>query len=276
MLMAILAITYESGSGGEEIGHSIERELGYEYIALGRVLEEAKQAGKKWERFCLEYGEGHPNIWERYDWSCMGFMALVQSIILDYALKDNVVLMTRGAQYLLQGVPHALRVRIVAPRENRIERVMKRQDVSYDTARLLVQQADWEIASVIRQVYGKKWDDPEAYEIRFDTSTQGMGEIIEIIKSLLAAKDKLKSQKQLEIKALAAKIKAVIATNPEFLIPTLEVEPRGEDIVLRGVARSIKEHKAIEMEVRKVPGHASITCEIHYRGIKAVKPHKLR
>jgi cytidylate kinase len=274
--MAILAITYEFGSGGEEIGHSIERDLGYEYIALGRILEEAKQSGKKWERFSLEYGEGHPNIWERYDWSFMGFMALVQSIILDYALKDNVVLMTRGAHYLLQGVPHALRVRIVAPRDHRIERVMKRQDVSYDTAKLLVQQADWEIASVIQQLYGKKWDDPEAYEIRFDTSTQGMDEIIEIIKSLLTAKDKLKSRKQLEIKALAAKIKSVIATNPEFLIPTLEVEPRGEDIVLRGVARSIKEHKAIEKEVRMVPGHASITCEIHYRGIKSVKPHRLR
>ena len=274
--MAILAITYEFGSGGEEIGHSIEKDLGYEYIALGRVLEEAKQSGKKWERFSLEYGEGHPNIWERYDWSFMGFMALVQSIILDYALKDNVVLMTRGAHYLLQGVPHALRVRIVAPRDHRIERVMKRQDVSYDTAKLLVQQADWEIASVIQQLYGKKWDDPEAYEIRFDTSTQGVDEIIEIIKSLLTAKDKLKSRKQLEIKALAAKIKSVIATNPEFLIPTLEVEPRGEDIVLRGVARSIKEHKAIEKEVRKVPGHAAITCEIHYRGIKSVKPHRLR
>jgi cytidylate kinase len=274
--MAILAITYEFGSGGEEIGHTIERDLGYEYIALGRILEEAKQTGKKWERFTREYGEGHPNLWERYDWSFMGFMALVQSIILDHAMKDNIVLMTRGANYLLQGVPHALRVRIIAPKENRIERVMKRQDVSYDTAKLLVQQADWEIASVIQQLYGKKWDDPDAYEIKFDTSTQGMDEIIEIIKSLLAAKAKLKSQKQLELKALAAKIKSVVATNPDFLIPTLEVEPRGEDIVLRGVARSIKEHKAIEKEVRKVPGHASITCEIHYRGIKSVKPHRLR
>ena len=274
--MAILAITYEFGSGGEEIGRSIEKDLGYEYIALGRVLEEAKQSGKKWERFSLEYGEGHPNIWERYDWSFMGFMALVQSIILDYALKDNVILMTRGAHYLLQGVPHALRVRIVAPRETRIERVMKKQDVSYDTAKLLVQQADWEIASVIQQLYGKKWDDPDAYELRFDTSTQGMGEILDIIKSLLPAKDKLKFHKQLELRALAAESKSVIATNSEFLIPTLEVEPRGEDIVLRGVARSIKEHKAIEKEVRKVPGHASITCEIHYRGIKSVKPHRLR
>lgn len=276
--MAILAISYEFGSGAEEIGRAVEKQLGYEYIALGRVLDEAKKTGKKWERFSIEYGEGSPNIWERYDWSFMGFMALVQSIILSHALRDNVVLMTRGANYLLQGIPHALRIRVVSPVEKRIERVMSKEDISYDTARLLVRQADWEIASVIRQLYGKKWDDPEAYEIKFDTSARPMEEIHEIVRNLLAARGNLKSpeaQRQLEMRALAARIKAAVATNPEFLIPTLEVEPRGEGIILRGVARSIREHKAIDKEVRSLSGPVPVTCEIHYRGIKSVKPHRI-
>jgi cytidylate kinase len=277
--MAILAISYEFGSGAEEIGHAIGKKLGYEYIALGRVLDEAKKTGKKWERFSIEYGEGSPNIWERYDWSFMGFMALVQSIILSHALRDNVVIMTRGANYLLRGIPHALRIRVVAPIEKRIERVMSMEDISRDTAKLLVRQADWEIASVIRQLYGKKWDDPEAYEIKFNTGAKSMDEIHEIVRSLLAAKDNLKSeeaQRQLETRALAARIKAVVATNPDFLIPTLEVEPLGEGIIIRGVARSIREHKAIEKEVKNVSGSVPVTCEIHYRGIKSVKPHRIR
>ena len=70
--MAILAISYEFGSGAEEIGRAVEAQLGYEYIALGRVLDEAKKAGGTWERFSREYGEGCPNLWERYDWSFMG------------------------------------------------------------------------------------------------------------------------------------------------------------------------------------------------------------
>lgn len=276
--MAILAISYEFGSGAEEIGRAVEKQLGYEYVALGRVLDEAKKTGKKWERFSIDYGESSPNIWERYDWSFMGFMALVQSIILNHALRDNVVIMTRGANYLLRGIPHALRIRVVAPVEKRIERVMSKEDISHDTAKLLVRQADWEIASVIRQLYGKKWDDPEAYEIKFDTSARPMEEILEIVRNLLAARGNLKSpeaQRQLEMRALAARIKAAVATNPEFLIPTLEVEPRGEGILLRGVARSIREHKAIDKEVRSLSGPVPVTCEIHYRGIKSVKPHRI-
>jgi len=277
--VAILAISYEFGSGAEEIGRAVEAQLGYEYIALGRVLDEAKKAGGTWERFSREYGEGCPNLWERYDWSFMGFMALAQSLILGHALRDNVVLMTRGASYLLQGIPHALRIRVVAPLERRIERVMARQEISRDTAKLLVKQADWEIASVLRQLYGKKWDDPEAYEIKFDTASRPMEEILELVRTLLAAKDRLKgpeAQRQLEMRALAARIKAAVATNPEFLIPTLEVEVHGEGILMRGVARSIREHRAIDRAVRAVAGPVPVTCEIHYRGIKSVKPHRIR
>ncbi len=276
--MAILSITYEFGSGAEEIGHAIEKELGYEYVALGRIRKEASQAGKRWERFGEEYGETKPNLWERYDWSFMGYMALAQSIILNHALKDNVVIMARGSGYLLGGISHVLRVRIVASLEKRIERVMTKENISWANANLLVKQADYEIVSTLRQLYGKQWDDPDTYEVRYDTSEQSNDQIIDAIEKLLAAKNNLKTraaQNELEMRALAAKIKAVILTNPDFLIPTLEVEATQNGIILRGIARSIREHKAIDAEVNRMRGSTPVTCEIHYRGIKSIKPHRM-
>jgi hypothetical protein len=41
-------------------------------------------------------------------------MAL-QVVLYEFAQDDNVVLMGGGGQWLLRGVPHALRARIVAP-----------------------------------------------------------------------------------------------------------------------------------------------------------------
>ncbi len=276
--MAILSITYEFGSGAEEIGRAIEKKLGYEYVSLGRIRKEASQAGKRWERFGEEYGEVKPNIWERFDWSFMGYMALAQSVILDHALKDNVVIMARGSGYLLGGLPHVLRVRIVAPLDKRIERVMTKENSRWENASLLVKQADYEIVSTLRQLYGKKWDDPDSYEVRYDTSAQSNDQVIDSITKLLTAKDKLKTQAaqdELEMRALAAKIKAVILTNPDFLIPTLEVEATQRGLIMRGIARSIREHKAIDAEVRKTCGGTPVTCEIHYRGVKSIKPHRI-
>jgi cytidylate kinase len=276
--MAILSISNEFKSGATEIGHAIEKQLGYEFLSQSRIMHEASQAGKEWGRFSREYGQATPTIWERYDWSFMGFMALVQSITLDHALKDNTVIMSRGANYLLKGIPHILRIRVAAPLEKRIERIMLQESLSWETARLLVKKADHEIIAAIQQLYGKKWDDPSAYEIKFDTSLQEGEQIIESVKSLLTAKDHLKTpeaQQQLTMKALAARIKAKILINPKFLIPTLEVKATPEEIVLHGVARSIKEHQAIDEEVRKIAGGTPVQCEIHYRGMMSVKPHRL-
>jgi cytidylate kinase len=276
--MAILSISNEFKSGADEIGHAIEKNLGYEYLSQRRIMKEASAAGKEWARFSMEYGQAMPTIWERYDWSFMGFMALVQSITFDHAQKDNIVIMSRGANYLLSGIPHILRIRVVAPLEKRIERIMMQENLSWETARLLVKKADHEIASAIQQLYGKKWDDPGAYEIKFDTSIQDLDQITEIVKSLLMAKNNLKTpeaQQQLAMKALAVRIKAAIFINPKFLIPTLEVEAAQDGIVLHGVARSIKEHQAIDEEVRKISGDTPVTCKIHYRGLKSVKPHRL-
>ena len=268
--MAILAITYEFGSGGEEIGHAIEKQLGYEYVALRRLLSEAKQLGDKWERFGTDYAVGVPTIWERYDWSFMGFMALAQSIILDHAQKDNVVIMTRTNLYLLSGIPHLLKVRIVAPLEARIKRIMLKEDTSWEAARLLIKQADHEVASTAKRLYGKKVDDPGAYEIQLDTSTQELDQCVGIVKGLLEKKNLLKTdeaEKKLELMALAARAKAAILTNSAFLIPTLEVEARDEGIEVRGVARNIREHKAIEQEIKKICGNTPVNIEIHYRGV---------
>ncbi|MDA8124558.1 MAG: cytidylate kinase-like family protein [Deltaproteobacteria bacterium] len=276
--MAILSISNEFKSGATEIGQAIEKQLGYEFLSQSRIMHEASAAGKEWARFSVDYGQAMPTLWERYDWSFMGFMALIQSIILDHAQKDNIVIMSRGANYLLRGIPHILKIRIAAPLEKRIERIMTQESLSWETARLLVKKADYEITSAIQQIYGKKWDDPSAYEIRFDTSLQPHEQIIESIKSLLIAKDHLKTQEaqqKLAMKALAARIKARILINPKFLIPTLEVEDTEAGIVLHGVARSIKEHQAIEEEVKKISGDTPVTCTIHYRGMMSVKPHRL-
>ncbi|MCL2669053.1 MAG: cytidylate kinase-like family protein [Syntrophaceae bacterium] len=276
--MAILSISNEFKSGASEIGHAIEKQLGYAFLSQSQIMHEASQAGKEWARFTKEYGSAAPTIWERYDWSFMGFMALVQSITLDHALQDNTVIMSRGANYLLKDIPHILRIRVAAPQERRIERIMAQEGLSWKTARLLVKKADHEVISAIQQLYGKKWSDPIAYEIRFDTSMNETGQIAESIKSLLVAKDHLKTpkgQRLLEMRALAAKIKARIFINPKFFIPTLEVKSTPEGISLHGVARSIKEHQAIHEEVKGIAQGTPVKCTILYRGMMSAKSHPL-
>jgi len=264
--MAILAITKSYGSGGNEIGRSIERLLGYEYISLRKILEETKRTGGAWERCRSEYGDEatYPDIW----WSFTGFMTLAQSIIMNYAEQDNKVIMARGASALLKDVPHALRVRITAPVEYRIQEVMKKEDIPLDTARLIVKEADRAIHGTMSRIYGEDWNDPDAFELKFDTSEMPVGDVVEVIKNALIEKEKLNTEEAkhlLHLHTVAAKVKAGIATNPKFLIPTLEVDVEKNFIALRAVVHSTDEQNEIEKEAAKLASNVPVTFDFHHR-----------
>jgi hypothetical protein len=264
--MAILTISREFGSGGREIGHAVAALLNYEYLDREGMLSDLRTAGGKWEKWGKDLDEHRPTVWEKFDWSFRGFSALIQSCILDHALKGNVVIMGRGGNFLLEGVPSAWRVRFVAPLEKRVERVMIRESVDTETAKWLAEKMDNERAAFVRSVYGREWNDPDGYDVIFDTGKRDEEEIVRIIGDNLLEKDQAASSTEtLRMRAAAARVKAGLLTDSKLFIPTLDVFYDGEGIVLRGVVHRSKEHKAVEEEAKKLAEGLPLRCELHYR-----------
>lgn len=50
--------------------------------------------------------------------------------------------MGRGGNFLLTDIPYAFRIRVVAPLDMRIDRIMEREQVDNDTARWLIDKTD--------------------------------------------------------------------------------------------------------------------------------------
>ena len=127
--MAILTISRECQSGSHEIGTAIVQGLGYELVNRKAILADIKKYGKRWPGADLAFDENSPSVWERFDWEYHGLIALVESILYEHALKDNAVIIGRGGNYLFREIPHALRIRLVAPVEIRVRRMMKEDGV---------------------------------------------------------------------------------------------------------------------------------------------------
>ena len=266
--MAILTVSREFGSGGREIGQAVAKVLNYTYIDKERLLGDIRASGKEWEEWGKNLDEHCPTVWEKYDWSFRGFTALLQSLILHYALDDRAVIMGRGGNFLLKDIPHALRIRVVAPIDKRIERIMERESVDKDTAHWLIEKTDKERSCLIHLLYDRHWDDHAEYDRVFDTKAKTPDEIVKIVKDTLLEKEKLHTEaarKLLHMRALAAKIKAEIFIDHSLFIPTLDIYPEGENLILRGVIHSPKDHKKIEDKARKIAGDVPVTCELHYR-----------
>ena len=136
--MAILTISREYGSGGREIGRRVAERLNYRYVDKEQLFQDLDQAGERWGRVAREVDELCPTMWERFDWQYRGYVAQVESLILDYAAADRVVIIGRGGSFLLRGIPFCLRARLVAPLEVRRERIMARERFSREGAERLI------------------------------------------------------------------------------------------------------------------------------------------
>jgi cytidylate kinase len=266
--MATLTISRQHGSSGRYIGQELAREIGYDYVDREKILVDIRAKGQDWEKWEKEFAEHNPTIWERYDWSFRGFVALQQSLIFDYALKDNVVIMGRGANFLLKDVPYVLRVRFEAPLDKRIEMVQEREDMDSATAKWMINKLDKESKGFIGTVYGADWNVHTYYDIIFNTAVQSGDVIKTSLKASLAERDQLKTEdavKALRMKATAFHVKAGILTNSKFFIPTLNVFPSDDAIVIKGVVHNPKEQKDLEDEAKRLAGDVPLRCELKYR-----------
>src|SRR5438034_835584 len=123
--MAIITISHEMGAGGPEIGMSLAKRLGYRYVDQELIQDAVRRYGLAEEKLS-HLDESKPTLFERFDAETRHYITILQTTLLEFAEGDNAVLIGRGGQWLLRGIPHVLRVRMVAPFEQRVRQWMKR------------------------------------------------------------------------------------------------------------------------------------------------------
>ena len=266
--MATLTISREYGSGGFEIGRRVAERLGYQFVDKERLFQDMERAGPRWARVAREVDEVCPTLWERHDWQYRGYVSQMENLILGYVLGDNVVIIGRGGSFLLRGVPFCLRVRLVAPLEMRLEAIMARERLSREAARRLIAKVDGERACYIKANYGSDWDADSLYDLSLNTASLTHDRVVDILAEGLAAKDRLatpEAKARLALMALGYRLKARIATDSRVLVPTLEVFPEGDGLVVSGIMHTPKEFHLLQEMAREVCGDRPVRFDLHRR-----------
>src|SRR6266511_4899934 len=120
--MSIVTISHEIGSGGPEIGQQLAQRLGYKYVDQELISGAAQRYGLLEEKLS-HLDESKPSLFERFDAETRRYITVIQTALYEFAEQDNVVLMGRGGQWLLRGISHHLRVRVMEPFELRVKRL---------------------------------------------------------------------------------------------------------------------------------------------------------
>ncbi len=264
--MAIVTVSHEMGSGGAEIGAALAERLGYRYVDQDMITQAAHQYGVGEEKL-TQLDETKPSLFERFDVETRQYITVLQSALLDVAELENVVLMGRGGQVLLRGITHVLRIRVMAPFDMRVKRVMKKmagrmgESVDVRTTAEMVRRNDHEKFGRMRYLYDVDWGDPALYDAVINTDKLSIEAGVDLIIGLLhrpelAATEA--SRQAVRDRALASRVRTALAAHPETRKYRINVEATQGVIQLEGTAAL---DKAAEV-ARSVPNVVDVKAQL--------------
>lgn len=255
--MAIITISREMGSGGIPIAHRAAEKLGYTLIDGEAIARVAGKYGLTPEAIEIT-DEKPPAFVEKLDEKMAVDLQLIELIILEYALKGNVIIYGRGGQDLLKDINSVLRVRIIAPFEERVERWAEREWLDPDLARILVRKSDQQRAGFIKYYFDRDWDDPIHYDLVINTSRLSEETAVKLLCE--GVKDKNLAEKKGAAKNilhnLIVRKRTEIAVHSSADIEAHHLQIAAEDglLTLSGHLHSEAERKEVLKIVRKVEG----------------------
>lgn len=95
--------------------------------------------------------------------------------------QEPCIILGRCASEILQKQGNVFNVYVSADKEDRIQRIMKKESLSYDDAKSMLEKNDKERADYYYEHTGKVWGDVNNYHMILDTSTLGIENCADIM-----------------------------------------------------------------------------------------------
>jgi cytidylate kinase len=263
--MAIITISREMGSGGIPIAHKVAEKLGYRLIDGETIMEAAAAYGLSPEAV-EQADEKPPHFVDTMDSKQSLDLHLIELIILEAALKGNVVIYGRGGQDLLDGIRSVLRTRIIAPFEDRVERWSEREWLDPDRARYLVRKSDQQRAGFIKYYFDRDWEESVHYDLTINTQRLSEEMAVQVICDSVKDENlesiKASGKKVLSDLILRKRVEIAILSAKDIDAYLLEIDVEDGVITLSGQVHSSAEKMVAEAQALSVEGISNVQNDI--------------
>ncbi|MEJ5310763.1 MAG: cytidylate kinase-like family protein [Anaerolineae bacterium] len=209
--MAVITISRQYGSGGDEIAERVCDILGYTYFDKNLIVKVAAEVGAFKEEQIVDISEdtymmrnfmerlfggrrikvqtgplGSAKVSPMQSLNEEQGVALMRSTIMGAYQHGNVVIVGRGGQAILREQPGVLHVRITAPLGARVMRVKERNNITLGEATDLTKSKDLAAETYLREFFDIDWNDPLLYHLTINTGRFDIDGAVEIVVNALS------------------------------------------------------------------------------------------
>jgi len=104
-----------------------------------------------------------------------------ESEVITELANHSCIILGRCASEILKDQPNVFNVYVCADKEDRIQRIMKKESLSYEEAKKMLERNDKERADYYYENTGKVWGDVNNYHMILDTSKLGAENCADIL-----------------------------------------------------------------------------------------------
>jgi len=261
--MAIITITRGVQSGGRDLARRLADRLGYRCMSREVISECARKYNIMEDELYKRLLEA-PRIWQRLSKEHRRYLIYIQCSLVEAARQDNIVYHGYAGQLFLKGVHHALKLRLDAPLNNRIQAEMDEYGKDKEAAEKYIEKMDDEQNRWVKFLYGIDWHNPSLYDLSINLENITIDTVCGMVECTLKGEEfqtTERSVKALENLSLKCEVQAAIAADDNLWNQDIIVDALGSTIILRGSIKNAKTQEAIINIASQVKGVEK--CESH-------------
>jgi len=263
--MPVITMTQEMASLGKDVALGVCEALGLQQVRqeVGDVVAGRMQVKKSLIRRIREGKASKMEKWAADEKTISIFTA---EEVFDLAVKGNVLIRGWGATLYLRPIAHIPSVRVCAPLELRVRRLMERLETDDEAlARREIDVDDSARAARMGVAFNVGWGDPTLYDLTLNTERVPIATCVDQVIALAkspAFQEKAQSRGQLENLALQARVRAALRADERTEGIDVTIDAEGGRVRLAGIVVDEREKELCRVVVEKVRGVTEVEDEL--------------
>jgi len=264
--MPLIAMTREMGSLGKDVAAGIAARSG-KRVVYHEIIEPIANKMRLRKSHVERFLDGKSGVWERLTTDRTSLSIFTADETFRF-LRDGSTGVIRGwgAVHLLKDVPHVIRVRVCAPMETRVTRMMERLATD-DRANVEseIQLSEEAHTAITKRHFGVNWRDPELYDLVLSTERLSVDECVEEVASMMQKKcfqETPESMRKLANLALEWSVRSALRRDERTADASFTVECTDAVAKLAGVVDTQAEASAAGEVAGAVEGVKSVDNQL--------------
>ena len=256
-------------SGGKELAEKLAERFGYQCVSREVVIKAADDYGVP-EGKLFETIQKSPSIFQKLSFERDRYLAYIQASLCELAIHDNLIYHGNAGHFLLDGVSHVLRVRLVAALPYRVRATMNEFKFSENEAVKYIERVDKGRAKWTKFLYGRDWSAPDLYDIVFNLERADIPFVCEMVGHAIAQPEfqaTEESSKAMRDLLIASRVRATLAGIEGLRLDRINVRADDAVVTLKGRVNTEELLQAVQSAAEKSPdvGKVDNQLQVDYR-----------